>query len=162
MTNSIRFHVLVLILVLITIPLITCDGGSGGDGEVTELTPNDIIVAEVSGAENPENPIVAIAVMKDGSEAISLIAERDAECNPTRLVGAIYISDQGFSFLLQIGDDGLPLSIIDSFGNTFIFENYTDTSVDILTFDPMGNLVEGPLTLDVDPSALVEITDLFY
>lgn len=107
-----------------------CGGGGGGDNTSPQEIPptikgNDLIISEVIG----DGPIIAMASKKDGSEAIGVIGERDTAGNPIKVTGAVYISDQGDAGILEVGPDGLPLSMEDSAGNTAIFSNYTDSSV---------------------------------
>src|SRR3989304_3863613 len=126
---------------LISVLALGCgSGGSSGDGEESQLTPDDLIFAEVTGEENPENPIAAIATTKDSTEAIGVLAERDTTGNPIGITGAVYVSEQGDAVIIEVGTDGLPLSATDSSGVTFVFENYTDSTVDVSIFDDNGDL----------------------
>ena len=153
---------LALFFILISVLALGCgSGGSSGDGEESQLTPDDLIFAEVTGEENPENPIAAIATTKDSTEAIGVLAERDTTGNPIGITGAVYVSEQGDAVIIEVGTDGLPLSATDSSGVTFVFENYTDSTVDVSIFDDNGDLVGGPVTASVDPQELVKVKDFF-
>ena len=146
---------------LVSAVTINCSGGGGGDsgdGGESGLTPNDIVFAEVTGTESP---ISAVATTNDGTEGIGVLAERDTAGNPTKVTGAVYTSEQGAAGILEVGSDGLPESLTDSSGIKAVFENYKDSTVDISIFDASGNLIEGPITVSVDPATLKEIKDLF-
>lgn len=148
------------IVLIATMLFLSCDGQGDPDSPVV-LAPEDITIAQVSGEGNADNPIAFIAMTEDGVEVLGVFAEKDASGNPTAITGAFYISELTDAIIIDINSEGLPSSVTDSLGNTILFENYTDSTVDISVFDAEDNLVEGPITVEVDPLDLLEIKELF-
>jgi hypothetical protein len=65
--------------------------------------------------------------------------------------------------MIQIISDknGLPEFFIDSEGNKVIFENYTNSTVDISIYDSGGGLIQGPITVEIDPDDLLDLEDMY-
>ena len=57
---------------------------------------------------------------------------------------------------MLLGDDGLPISLVDNAGTSASFSNYTDSTVDITFFDSNDNLIGGPITVEINPKILSE------
>jgi len=109
---------------------------------------------------DPESNIIFVTG-KENEDAMAILGDKDTEGNPTNVTGAVYVSEQGDSFSIEAGIDGLPTYLIDSEGNKVIFEKYTNSTVDISIYDSNENLIEGPTTINVDPEDLLEIKQLY-
>jgi hypothetical protein len=120
------------------------------------IEPISFVFAEVTGTETP-----IIAVATDGEDAIGALGERDAGGNPISITGAVYSSGLGDAGELEVDMEGLPTSFTDFSEYRAVFENYTESTVDVSIYDSDGNLVVGPITVDVDPEDLTEIKELF-
>jgi len=165
MKSNLRVLPAVLLIGLFAVFLTACGGGGGGSGNgggdtgtLPELTVNDVIFTEVT---STETPILAIATDKNAEEVIGVLVERDAAGNPVKITGAAYVSAQGEAGMVEIGSDGLPTSFTDSSGNRITFENYTDNTVDLSLYNVDGNLIEGPLAIEIDVNKLAEIQSLY-
>ncbi len=155
------FHCLLLYEVLAMIMLVGCRSGSNGEGSGTEsstLVVDDYHFAEVTGTETP---IAATITDKNGTEMLSIMAEKDASGNPIKITGAAYTSKEGYSGIIEVGTDGLPVTLTDSSGSKATFTNYTGTTVDIAVYDSTGKLVVGPVTTNIDAGKIQEIKELF-
>ena len=109
---------------------------------------------------DPESNIIFVTG-KENEDAMAILGEKDIEGDPTGITGAVYVSEQGDSFGIDAGIDGLPTYLIDSEGNTVIFENYTNSTVDVSIYDSNGNLIQEPTTINIDPADLVELKQLY-
>ena len=118
----------------------------------------DLLFGEVT---DSANPMVSVATVKDSQESFGVVAERDSAGNPTVITQILYASEMGNTSILKIGSDGLPETFEDLAGNRIVFENYTNSTVDISSFDSLGNLIEGPKTVGIDPTELDALKSLF-
>ncbi len=109
---------------------------------------------------DPESNIIFVTG-KENEDAMAILGEKDIEGDPTGITGVVYVSEQGDSFGIDAGIDGLPTYLIDSEGNTVIFENYTNSTVDVSIYDSNGNLIQEPTTINIDPADLVELKQLY-
>lgn len=130
-------------------------GKDASDGNFT-IEPDLFVFAEITGTESP---IVAVAT--DGEDAIGALGERDAGGNPTTITGAVYGSGLGDAGKLEVDMEGLPTSFIDFLEYKAVFENYTESAVDVSVYDPNGDPVLGPTNVDVDPEDLTRIKELY-
>jgi len=152
-----KIFILFLILCLLT-TLIGCRGIP----TVSPISPENSFSEEyvLVQVTDPENNIIFVTG-KENEDAIAILGEKDIEGDPTSITGAVYVSEQGDSFGIEAGIDGLPTYAIDSEGNTVIFENYTNSTVDISIYDSNGILIQGPTTINVDPADLLELKQLY-
>ena len=98
---------------------------------------------------------------KENEDAMAILGDKNTEGNPIGITGAVYVSEQGDSFAIEAGIDGLPTYLIDSEGNTVIFENYTNSTVDISIYDSSGSLIQDTTTINLDPADLLELKQLY-
>lgn len=117
----------------------------------------EIVIGEVTGGDSP---IIAMATDKDGKEAIAVIGEKDLNVNITKLTGFLYLSPDGNSLEIELGADGLPVSLSDSAGTKASFSNFTGSSVEITFYDNDNNLLSGPAIVEIDPDKLSEYLQL--
>jgi hypothetical protein len=115
----------------------------------------------VIGFTGGDSPILAMATEKDGKEAIAVIGEKDSNGNITKLTGFLYLSPDGNFLEIELGADGLPVSLSDSAGTKASFSNYTDSSVEITFFDNDNNLLGGPAIVEIDQFKLSEYLQLY-
>jgi len=138
--------------------IITANGCGGGlTVPSTPESSDDFVLVQVT---DPESNLIFVTG-KENEDAIAILGEKDNQGDPTKITGAFYVTEQGDAFYLEAGIDGLPTYVIDSEGNTVIFENYTNSTVDISIYDSNGNLIQGPTTIEVDTSDLLEIKQLY-
>lgn len=148
-----------LFLVLFILPtLIGCGGGGGTP--TTPSTPSDsqeddLFLAKVVDSTSD----IQFIAEKDG-EVLAFLAEKDTEGNPIGVKGVIYLSSEDEYMTLISGEDGLPETIIDSKGNRIEFKNYTDSTVDVYWYNEYDELIEGPVTVDVDEQDLLELQQI--
>ncbi len=154
-----------LVVFLLTFVLISCDGMDGGDDGGGEPPPDtsidEFVIAKLTGTENINNSISIMVMTKDASEAVGVLAEKDTFGNPTSITGAFYISELNDAIVLKARPDGLPELIIDSLGNKILFDNYTESTVEASVFDANGILIAGPIIVDVSPSDLIQIKEIY-
>ena len=84
----------------------------------------------VTRTDNPRVPIVA--AHEEGTQ-IAILADESG----SRIEGAVFTQEDGKRFYISLGDDGLP-ERVHAEGYTFLFENYTDSTVDIAVVAPDG------------------------
>ena len=109
---------------------------------------------------DPKSNLVSVAGIEN-KDAMAILGEKDAEGNPTSITGSVYVLEQGNAFAIDAGTDGLPRYLIDFEGNKVIFENYTDSTVDISMYDYNENLVQEPITINIEAEDLLEIKQLY-
>jgi len=109
---------------------------------------------------NPENDLILLAGI-EGGEKIVTLGEKDGSGNPISITGALYLTGQGEGLAIEVDNNGLPARVVDSDGNKFTFENYTDSTVDISIYDFEENLIEGPLTIEIDPDDINRMQQLY-
>ncbi len=158
MKTILRFLKLTLLAASLLV-MASCGGGGGG-GSATASQPaaatsTGLSVVQVDDATNP---IIAVATDNTGMEKLALIGTKDSSGNPLILTQAWYISPSGNAGILTIGSNGLPTSFSDAVGNRVTFANFTSTTMDIALFDPTGNKVVGPVTINVDPTVLTNLS----
>jgi hypothetical protein len=124
------------------------------NGKQPASATSSLVVAKVDAAASP-----AIAVVTDntGKEKIALIGTKDSSGAPLSLTQGVYISASGEAGTITMGADGLPASLSDAVGDKSTFTNFTDNTMDITQFDPAGNKVAGPVTVNVDPTILSKL-----
>ncbi|MHB8166761.1 MAG: Ig-like domain-containing domain, partial [Sulfuricella sp.] len=140
--------------------LASCGGGGGGGGSGSGTQPTttqagaSLVVAKVDDAASP---VIAVMTDNTGKEKIGIIGTKDSSGAPLSATQALYISASGEAGTITIGADGLPASLSDEKGDKITFTNFTDNSMDITQFDPAGNKVAGPVTVNVDPTVLAKL-----
>ena len=154
-----KIFILFLILCLLT-TIIGCRGAP----TVPPISPEpegsfseEFVLVQVTDSESN----IIFVIGKENEDAMAILGEKDNQGDATRITGAVYVTEQGDAFYLEAGIDGLPTYIIDSEGNTVIFENYTNSTVDVSIYDSNGNLIQEPITINIDPSDLLEIKQLY-
>jgi hypothetical protein len=143
-------------LFLVLIFLVTMVG-CGVVPAIPSAPDPELVLAQVT---DPKSNLVSLAGMED-SDVIAILGDKDNDGNLVNATGVAYVSDQGDSFGMDIGEYGLPSYLIDSEGNKVIFENYTDSTVDISIYDSNDNLVQGTTTIELDSSDLLTIKQLY-
>jgi Protein of unknown function (DUF1566)/Bacterial Ig-like domain/Putative binding domain, N-terminal len=120
----------------------------------TSITiPTNLNIVQVAGA----GPVIAAITDNTGQEELAIIGTKDSSGAPVSVTQALYVSPSGAAGLIQIGTDGLPTSITDEAGFITTFSNYTDSAVDIALLDPFGNIVAGPVTVNVSSTAMASL-----
>jgi len=113
----------------------------------------EIVIAEITGNESP---LVALATNKDGDEVVGVIGEKDENGNIINIGGFVHTLSSGLSLAIELGPDGLPVSLTGNTGNKAVFSNYTDNTVDVTFFDENDTLIAGPVTVEIDLDAYSE------
>ena len=138
--------------------------GCGGAPTAPPISPEpensfseEFVLVQVT---DPESNIIFVTG-KENEDAMAILGEKNIAGEPTNITGAVYVSEQGDSFVIEAGIDGLPIHAIDSEGNTVIFENYTNSTVDISIYDSNGISIQGLTTINVDPADLLELKQLY-
>ena len=144
-------------VILLGFLLSACGGGGGGGGSTTSNQPAPAATSAslaVVQVENAASPVIAAATGSNGSDAVVLTGTKDSSGAPLGVNQALYIAPSGAILTLQFGADGLPMNLSDSVGNKLVFSNFTNSTVDVALFDPAGNEIAGPITVDVNPAVL--------
>ncbi len=146
-----------LIVLMFIVCLLISMVGCGGSNNFVIPYPEekDLFLAKVV---DSTSDIQFIAV-KDG-EVLAFLAEKDTEGNPIGVKGVAYLSSEDEYMAIVPGEDGLPETIIDSKGNRIEFKNYTDSTVDVYWYNEYDELIEGPVTVDVDEQDLLELQQI--
>ena len=116
-----------------------------GCGVVPTTPPiisSELVLVRVT---DPKSNIISVAGIEN-EDAMAILGDKDIDGNPINITGAIYVSDQGDSFGIEIGEDGLPSYLIDSESNQAIFENYTNSTAEISIYDSNGTLIQDSIT----------------
>ncbi|MFC1591349.1 PQQ-binding-like beta-propeller repeat protein, partial [Thermodesulfobacteriota bacterium] len=118
----------------------------------------ELVFVEVTGQETP---VAAVVTDKDSTEALAVLADKDKGGQVRAVTGGVYTSDEGRSLTMKLDPEGLPATLTDDTGYNYEFKNYSADTVDVRLFDGGGNLLQGPLTIALDPEALAEIKRLW-
>ena len=132
-----------------------CGGGNPVIPPSVEDDDSDLILIEVNDSDSNLIGIVG----KETGEGLGAYGEIDSSNNSKKLTEALYISEQGDKLKIELGNDGLPVKLIDHEENMVVFENYTDSTVDILVYNSAGNLIDGPITVEIDSDELEEMKE---
>jgi len=146
------FYLFLILCFIITI--VSCGGVPTTPPISSE---SELVLVHVT---DPKSNLVFIAG-KENKDAMAVLGNKNTEGTPIDIMGAVYVSEQGDSFAIEAGIDGLPTYLIDSEGNTVIFENYTNSTVDISMYDSSGILIQEPTTINVDSADLLELKQLY-
>jgi hypothetical protein len=122
-----------------------------------EVELEDVILVQVN---DPEGNILVLAG-KDNGESVMALGEKDENGMTEKITGVFYTTGDEEGFLIELRNDGLPLSLVDSNGTEIIYSNYTDSTVEISIYDNKGNLIAGPTVVEIDPQKIKEIKELF-
>lgn len=122
-----------------------------------EIELEDVILAQVN---DPEGNILVLGG-RDNGESVMVLGEKNEDGMAEKITGLFYTTGNEESFLIELRNDGLPLSLVDSNGTEIIYSNYTDSTVEISIYDNKGNLIEGPTVVEIDPQKIKEIKELF-
>ena len=147
-----------LIAPMLIIYLLISMVGCGGVPTTPPNISSELVLVQVT---DPKSNIIFVAGKKN-EEAMAVLGEKDIEGKPTGITGAVYVLEQGDSFAIEVGIEGLPIYLIDSEDNKLIFENYTNSTADISIYDSNGNLIQGPITTNIDSEDLLELKQLYY
>lgn len=134
---------------------------SGCNGKIPTVPENDATYDSTLIQVKDLNCNIIYMAGKINNEAMAILGEKDNQGNPKEITGFSYISDEGESFYLEAGEDGLPIYVVDAKGNKIFFTNYTTSTVDITVYDSEGNLTEYLTTKNIDPQDLLEIQQLY-
>ena len=146
-----------IVLMLIICLLISMIGCGGVPTTPPISSESELVLVQVT---DTKSNLISVAG-EENEDAIAILGEKDIEGNPTSITGAVYVFEQGDSFGIDAGIDGLPTYLIDSEGNKVIFENYTNSTVDISMYDSNGSLIQDTATINVDTADLLELRQLY-
>jgi len=147
-----------LIVSMLIIYLLISMVGCGGVPTAPPISSeSELILVRVT---DPKSDLIFIAG-KENEYAMAVLGNKNTEGNPIDIMGSVYVSEQGDSFVIEAGIDGLPTYLIDSEGNKVIFENYTNSTVDISIYDSSGSLIQDTITINLDPTDLLELKQLY-
>ncbi|MHB1618739.1 MAG: Ig-like domain-containing protein [Sulfuricella sp.] len=144
-------------LVASLLVLASCGGGGGGGSGTSNQLPTTGASLAIVQVDNAASPVIAAVTDNTGKEKFALIGTKDSSGAPLSVTQALYISASGDASTLTIGPDGLPANLSDAIGNKITFANFTNTTMDITLFDPAGNQIAGPITVNVDPTVLAKL-----
>jgi hypothetical protein len=122
-----------------------------------EVGLEDVILVQVN---DPEGNILVLAG-RDNGEAVMALGEKDENGMTEKITSVFYTTGNEEGFLIELRNDGLPLSLVDTSGTEIIYSNYTDSTVEISIYDNKGNLIAGPTVVEIDPQKIQEIKELF-
>jgi hypothetical protein len=147
-----------LIVSILIIYLLISMVGCGGVPTTPPISSeSELVLVRVT---DPKSNIISVAGIEN-EDAMAILGDKDIDGNPINITGAIYVSDQGDSFGIKIGEDGLPSYLIDSESNQVIFENYTNSTAEISIYDSNGTLIQDSITLNLNPEDLMELKQLY-
>ena len=122
-----------------------------------EVGLEDVTLVQVN---DPEGNILVLAG-RDNGELVMALGEKDENGMTEKITGVFYTTGNEEGFFIELKNDGLPLSLVDTNGAEITYSNYTDSTVEISIYDNKGNLIAGPTVVDVDPHKIKEIKELF-
>jgi len=146
-----------LIVFMLIICLLILMVGCGGVPTTPPIISSELVIVRVT---DPKSNLISVAG-KENEDAMAILGDKDTEGNPTSITGAIYVLEQGDPFGIDAGIDGLPTYLIDSEGNKVIFENYTNSTVDISIYNSNGDIIQEPITINVASADLLELKQLY-
>jgi len=146
-----------IVLMLIICLLISMIGCGGVPTTPPISSESELVLVQVT---DTKSNLISVAG-EENEDAIAILGEKDIEGNPIDITGVVYVFEQGDSFGINAGIDGLPTYLIDSEGNKVIFENYTNSTVDISMYDSNGSLIQDTATINVDTADLLELRQLY-
>jgi len=147
-----------LIVSILTIYLLISMVGCGGVPTTPPVSSeSELVLVRVT---DPKSNIISVAGIEN-EDAMAILGDKDIDGNPINITGAIYVSDQGDSFGIEIGEDGLPSYLIDSESNQVIFDNYTNSTAEISIYDSNGTLIQDSIILNLNPEDLMELKQLY-
>ena len=123
--------------------------------ETTE--DEDLFLAKVV---DSQSDIQFIAEKDD--EVLAFLAEKDMQGNPIEIKEVVYLSDDDELLIIIAGENGLPETIIDSKGNRIEFTNYTNSTAEVYWYDEKDELIQGPITIDIDEQDLLELEQIYF
>jgi hypothetical protein len=160
-TRFLRLYVFALFsicgLVASLFVLSSCGGGGSGGSGTSSQQPSTGASLAIVQVDNAASPVIAAVTDNTRKEKFALIGTKDSSGVPLSVTQALYISASGNASTLTIGPDGLPENLSDAAGNKITFANFTNSTMDITLFDPAGNQVAGPITVNVDPAVLANL-----
>jgi hypothetical protein len=130
-------------------------GGGGGGGTPSTPTPDPEEIIYVKDT-NPDSDILYVAGEEDGDK-LMVLGQKDADGNILKFTGAAFINELGEGLVIEVDDNCYPSRLVDSDGNKLTFSNYTASTVDVNIYDFDENLLEGPITVDINPDLLAEL-----
>jgi len=144
-----------LLIVLLLNSLVGCGGSNipvipDNEEEFSLKDINLIYDADLSGN-------VLVFAGKENGEAIVAFGEKTSDGMPKKITGVGYTAENSESLFIEIGNDGLPSTLIDSNGTKVVYSNYTDTTVEIEIYDKDNNLISGPEIVEFDQQMMSNI-----
>ena len=160
-SKSNKIILAVLILSIVALFFSGCSGSGGvptvpPTPESEDFLSDDFALIQV---KYPESNILFIAG-KENKNTMLILGEKNNQGDPTKITKSVYVSEQGDELYFKKGVDGLPIYAVDCEGYIITFENYTSSTVDIALYDSNENLIEGPATIEIDPTDFLTIEDL--
>lgn len=146
-----------IVSLLVVLSLMVIVVGCGVVPTIPPTPSSELVLVRVT---DPQSNLISVAGIEN-EDAMAILGDKDTEGNPTSITGAVYVLEQGDAFSIDAGIDGLPTYLIDSEGNKVLFENYTDSTVDISIYDSNENLVQEPITINIESEDLLEIKQLY-
>ena len=112
------------------VSILGCGGPAPGDGGGNGDSRSFVEIVD---------PDTAVAAYVEGSsgEVLAAIAEKDSAGSPVRVTAAYYEDENGSSWTVFIGDNGLPTHMV-SDGWTFAFDDYGNDALDVTITAPDG------------------------
>jgi len=143
------------LVIFILITMVGCGGGGVVPNTNSDQEP------ESEGMHffidtNPKSDLLCMSGIEYGDN-LMILGQKDTEGNILDVDGVAFINELGEGIVIEIDNNGYPTKYIDSDGNEIIYENYTQATVDISVYDSEDNLVEGPITVNIDPDLLTEL-----
>jgi hypothetical protein len=149
--------VLMLIMCLL-ISMVGCGVMSNPVVPPLETTDDeDLFLAKVVDSQSD----IQFIAEKDG-EVLAFLAEKDVQGNPIEIRGVAHLSDDDEFLIIIAGENGLPETIIDSKGNRIEFTNYTNLTAEVYWYDEQDELIQGPITIDIDEQDLLELEQIYF
>ncbi len=145
-----------LLIVCLLSTLVSC-GSYNPIIPVEEVGLEDVILVQVNDSEGN----ILVLAGRDNGEAVMALGEKDENGMTEKITGVFYTTGNEEGFLVELRNDGLPLSLVDTSGTEIIYSNYTDSTVEISIYDNKDNLIAGPTVVEIDPQKIKEIKELF-
>ncbi len=145
-----------LLIVCLLSTLVSC-GSYNLIIPVEEVGLEDVILVQVNDSEGN----ILVLAGRDNGEAVMALGEKDENGMTEKITGVFYTTGNEEGFLVELRNDGLPLSLVDTSGTEIIYSNYTDSTVEISIYDNKDNLIAGPTVVEIDPQKIKEIKELF-
>ena len=125
------------------------------DGSLATLAGSTTAFPAGIAATLTADPALGALAVHENGEKLFAVTQSDSSGNITGVTGAVWVGPNGEELVVYRGENGLPEKAVGA-GNVFLFDNYTDASVDVAVITP-DREIEITRSVPVDPLILLQL-----